>query len=96
MWNTWPGPARRPAPHDDQPTLYLIAFTDHTIVSALGYWMAERIADPVNRLTRATRRIARGDLLVKPHAQRLDLLLLIVDGALQHCHPGSEGRCAGR
>ncbi len=29
---------------------------------ALGYWMAERIADPVNRLTRATRRIARGDL----------------------------------
>ncbi|OFV90033.1 MAG: hypothetical protein A3H95_16725 [Acidobacteria bacterium RIFCSPLOWO2_02_FULL_64_15] len=30
--------------------------------SALGYAMAERIADPVNRLTRATRRIARGDL----------------------------------
>jgi signal transduction histidine kinase len=30
--------------------------------SAIGYWMAERIADPVNRLTRATRRIARGDL----------------------------------
>ena len=27
-----------------------------------GYWIAERIADPVNRLTRATRRIARGDL----------------------------------
>ncbi|MEQ1869743.1 MAG: HAMP domain-containing sensor histidine kinase [Vicinamibacterales bacterium] len=30
--------------------------------SAIGYWMAERIADPVNRLSRATRRIARGDL----------------------------------
>jgi nitrogen fixation/metabolism regulation signal transduction histidine kinase len=30
--------------------------------AAIGYWMAERIADPVNRLTRATRRIARGDL----------------------------------
>jgi signal transduction histidine kinase len=30
--------------------------------AAVGYWMAERIADPVNRLTRATRRIARGDL----------------------------------
>jgi signal transduction histidine kinase len=30
--------------------------------SAIGYWMAERIADPVNRLTRATRLIARGDL----------------------------------
>ena len=30
--------------------------------AGLGYSMAERIADPVNRLTRATRRIARGDL----------------------------------
>jgi nitrogen fixation/metabolism regulation signal transduction histidine kinase len=32
------------------------------IAAALGYYMAERIADPVNRLTRATGRIARGDL----------------------------------
>ena len=30
--------------------------------AAIGYWMAERIADPVSRLTRATHRIARGDL----------------------------------
>ena len=30
--------ARRP-PVSDQPTLYLIAFKDHTIVQALGYWM---------------------------------------------------------
>jgi nitrogen fixation/metabolism regulation signal transduction histidine kinase len=30
--------------------------------AAIGYSMAERIADPVNRLTRATRRITRGDL----------------------------------
>lgn len=30
--------------------------------SGIGYSMAERIADPVNRLTRATRRIALGDL----------------------------------
>ncbi|MGE0460091.1 MAG: ATP-binding protein [Vicinamibacterales bacterium] len=30
--------------------------------AAIGYSMAERIADPVNRLMRATRRIARGDL----------------------------------
>jgi signal transduction histidine kinase len=30
--------------------------------SGLGYWMAERIADPVNRLQRATARLARGDL----------------------------------
>jgi signal transduction histidine kinase len=32
------------------------------IGAAIGYTMAERIADPVNRLTRATGRIARGDL----------------------------------
>ena len=25
--------------NDDEPTLYLIAFTDHTIIQALGYWM---------------------------------------------------------
>jgi signal transduction histidine kinase len=30
--------------------------------AGIGYSMAERISDPVNRLTRATRRIARGDL----------------------------------
>lgn len=30
--------------------------------AAIGYSMAERIADPINRLTRATRRIARGHL----------------------------------
>jgi signal transduction histidine kinase len=30
--------------------------------AAIGYWLAERIADPINRLSHATRRIARGDL----------------------------------
>jgi nitrogen fixation/metabolism regulation signal transduction histidine kinase len=30
--------------------------------AGIGYWMAERIADPVNRLMKATARIARGDL----------------------------------
>jgi hypothetical protein len=25
--------------NDDQPTLYLIAFKDHSIVQSLGYWM---------------------------------------------------------
>jgi signal transduction histidine kinase len=30
--------------------------------AAIGYWMAERIADPVNRLMKATARIAKGDL----------------------------------
>jgi len=33
------GASGRPAPNDDEPTLYLIAFKDHTIVQALGYWM---------------------------------------------------------
>lgn len=41
---------------------------------ALGYWMAERIADPVNRLTRATRRIARGDLDARIAATSADEL----------------------
>src|SRR5579871_1639214 len=31
-------PVRRPV-DDDEPTLYLIAFKDHSIVQALGYWM---------------------------------------------------------
>jgi signal transduction histidine kinase len=30
--------------------------------SFIGYWAAERISDPVSRLTRATRRLASGDL----------------------------------
>jgi hypothetical protein len=33
--------ARRAAPRDDQPTLYLIAFKDHSIVQALGYWVED-------------------------------------------------------
>jgi signal transduction histidine kinase len=42
--------------------------------AALGYWMAERIADPLNRLTRATRRIARGDLDARTAATSSDEL----------------------
>jgi signal transduction histidine kinase len=33
--------------------------------AGIGYSMAERIGDPVNRLTRATRRIARGDFTAR-------------------------------
>jgi len=33
------GPAPRRPVYDEQPTLYLIAFQDHSIVQALGYWM---------------------------------------------------------
>ena len=34
-----PPPARRQAAADAQPTIYLLAFKDHNIVPALGYWM---------------------------------------------------------
>jgi len=47
--------------------------------AALGYWMAERIADPVSRLTRATRRIARGDLDARIAAASSDELGRLVD-----------------
>jgi signal transduction histidine kinase len=42
--------------------------------AATGYWMAERIADPLNRLTRATRRIAQGDLDARIAATSADEL----------------------
>jgi nitrogen fixation/metabolism regulation signal transduction histidine kinase len=47
--------------------------------SAIGYWMAERIADPVNRLTRATRRIAHGDLDARIAATSSDELRRLVE-----------------
>ncbi len=47
--------------------------------AAIGYPMAERIADPVNRLTRATRRIARGDLDARVAATSSDEFRRLVD-----------------
>ncbi len=47
--------------------------------AGIGYWMAERIADPVKRLTRATRRIARGDLGVRVAATSSDELRRLVE-----------------
>ncbi len=47
--------------------------------AAIGYFTAERIADPVNRLTRATRRIARGDLEARIHIATSDELRRLVD-----------------
>jgi signal transduction histidine kinase len=47
--------------------------------AALGYGMAERIADPVSRLTRATRRIARGDLDARIAAASSDELGRLVE-----------------
>ncbi|MBI4887187.1 MAG: HAMP domain-containing histidine kinase [Acidobacteria bacterium] len=46
--------------------------------AVIGYWLAERIADPVNQLTRATRRIARGDLDARIVARSSDELRRLV------------------
>jgi signal transduction histidine kinase len=47
--------------------------------AGIGYSMAERIADPVNRLTRATRRIASGQLDTRLAATSSDELGRLVD-----------------
>jgi signal transduction histidine kinase len=47
--------------------------------AGLGYSMAERISDPVNRLTRATRRIARGELDTRIGATSSDELRRLVE-----------------
>jgi signal transduction histidine kinase len=47
--------------------------------AGIGYSMAERIADPVNRLMRATRRIARGDLDARVIATSSDELQRLVE-----------------
>jgi signal transduction histidine kinase len=47
--------------------------------ASVGYYMAERISDPVSRLTRATRRIARGDLDARITASSSDELRRLVE-----------------
>ena len=47
--------------------------------ASLGYWLAERIADPVNRLTRATRRIAQGEFDARIAASSSDELGRLVE-----------------
>ena len=47
--------------------------------SAIGYWAAERISDPVSRLTRATRRLAAGDLDARVLARTSDELGRLVE-----------------
>jgi signal transduction histidine kinase len=47
--------------------------------AAIGLSMAERIADPVRRLTRATRRIARGDFDERVAVRSVDELRRLVD-----------------
>jgi HAMP domain-containing protein len=64
---------------DELDRLVLSAIVLFSLLGAsLGYWMAERIADPVNRLTRATRRIARGDLDARVAATSSDELRRLV------------------
>jgi signal transduction histidine kinase len=62
---------------DRQVVLGLVLFV--LLGAGTGYWMAERIADPVNRLTRATRRIARGDLDARIAATSSDELRRLVE-----------------
>jgi signal transduction histidine kinase len=65
---------------DELDRLVLSGFVVFSLLgAALGYWMAERIADPVNRLTRATRRIARGDLDARIAATSSDELRRLVE-----------------
>jgi signal transduction histidine kinase len=47
--------------------------------AAIGYWMAERISDPVQRLTRASRRIAAGDLETRVFLRSADELRRLVE-----------------
>jgi signal transduction histidine kinase len=47
--------------------------------AAMGLWMAERIADPVRRLTRATGRIAKGDFDARIAVKSVDELRRLVD-----------------
>jgi two-component system, NtrC family, nitrogen regulation sensor histidine kinase NtrY len=47
--------------------------------AGIGYWMAERIGDPVQRLTRATRRIAAGDLTARVIVKTADELQRLVE-----------------
>lgn len=47
--------------------------------AAGGFWMAERIGDPVKRLTRATRRLASGDLSVRAMVKSADELERLVE-----------------
>jgi nitrogen fixation/metabolism regulation signal transduction histidine kinase len=45
----------------------------------LGYWLAQRISDPVERLTRASRRIAAGELSARVFVRTADELQRLVE-----------------
>ncbi|MEP6594208.1 MAG: HAMP domain-containing protein, partial [Acidobacteriota bacterium] len=59
--------------------VHLLALVFVLVGAAMGLYMAERIADPVRRLTRATRRIARGDFDAQVAVKTADELRRLVD-----------------
>ena len=59
--------------------VHLAALFFILVGAAIGLSMAERIADPVRRLTRATRRIARGDFDERIAVRSADELRRLVD-----------------
>ena len=59
--------------------VHLAALCFILLGAAIGLSMAERIADPVRRLTRATRRIARGDFDAQIAVRSADELRRLVD-----------------
>jgi signal transduction histidine kinase len=62
---------------DRRVTLFAVLFI--LLGAVVGYVTAERIGDPIQRLTRATRRIARGDLDARILAAPADELGRLVD-----------------
>src|SRR6058998_3631030 len=59
--------------------VHLLALIFVLVGAGMGLYMAERIADPVRRLTRATRRIARGDFDAHIAVRSADELRRLVD-----------------
>jgi signal transduction histidine kinase len=59
--------------------VHLVALVLILLGAGIGYWMAERIGDPVQRLTRATRRIAAGDLTARVIVKTADELQRLVE-----------------
>jgi signal transduction histidine kinase len=59
--------------------VYLAALVFVVLGAAIGFYMAERIGDPVTRLTRATRRIARGDFDAAVTVRSIDELQRLVE-----------------
>jgi len=57
---------------DRQVIFWMVLFL--LLGAGMGYLIAERIADPINRLSHATRRIARGDLDARTAATSVDEL----------------------